>query len=854
MTDKKKNNNIRLPDYIVPKEYFLSLKPDLSTFTFSGDEEIIIEIQKPVNEISIHSDEVEIQNAKYDSQKGEIFYDKETETATIKFEKQIPKGKGKLHLTFTGILNDKMRGFYRSKYVMDGIDEHIAVTQFESTDARRAFPCFDEPAKKAIFHVSLVVPEEHTAISNTEITEIKEHEAGYKVVRFSPTPIMSTYLLAFVVGKFEYIEKKIPEGNVVRVFTTPGKKKQAEFALDVACRTMSYFTNYFGIAYPIRVLDLIAIPDFAAGAMENWGAITYRETALLVDDEHTATINKQWVALVIAHELAHQWFGNLVTMEWWTHLWLNEGFASYIEYLAVDHIFPEWDIWTQFVYMEHSRALELDGLANTHPIEVEVHHPSEISEIFDAVSYSKGASIIRMLAEYLGEDFFRKGLQKYLKKHSYSNATTEDLWDALEKTSGKEVKRIMTDWTKKAGYPLVVLKEQGEELLLSQSRFFSSAISQLSHQDTTTWAIPIGVATKERKKPDFILMKDKTMKLKQKKNKSWIKLNSGEKSLLRIKYPDSILQKLKGAVSEKEISSEDRFGIIRDLFVLSESGITSVDHALEFIGSYENDDSYIVWAEIATELAKLANILSEEPIYVEFEKYAQKIFVPMHGKLGWDKIPGENHSQTLLRNVVLSSLGKYGHAPTIEKAKSLLAKIVKNNFQIDSDLRGIVYSISAKYSDEAVYNNLMGLYRKASLQEEKDRILKALCTPMTTALLKATLSFAFSSEVRAQDSFKSIHLIMANPYGRNLAWEFLKTKWEEIVRKYSGGHLFSRFVEPLEYFTQRENADDVKKFFAEHDAPGAERTIQQVVEKIYSNDAWLRRDLEPIKLFLLSQK
>jgi puromycin-sensitive aminopeptidase len=848
-----KNKKIRLPKYINPIEYDLTLHPDINSYTFTGEETIVIDLEKPVRVLNIHAAELEILSAEYnDSTTGKVTYDESTETASIKFSKLLPKGRGKLALKFNGILNDKMRGFYRSKYTVDGEDRHMAVTQFEATDARRAFPCFDEPAKKAIFYVKLVVPEDHTAISNTEIIDIKEHSSNFKVVHFSPTPIMSTYLLAFIVGKFEHIEREIPEGNLIRVFTTHGKKKQAEFALDAACKIMSFYTKYFGIPFPIRVLDLIAIPDFAAGAMENWGAITYRETALLVDDEQTATINKQWVALVIAHELAHQWFGNLVTMEWWTHLWLNEGFASYIEYLAVDHIFPEWNIWTQFVYMDQSRALELDGLKNTHPIEVEVHNPSEISEIFDAVSYSKGASIIRMLAEYLGQDVFRKGLQKYLKKHSYSNATTSDLWDALEKVSGKKVKQIMNDWTKKAGYPVVDVTENKDGFTLTQSRFLSSAISRKNFNDPTIWSIPIGVLLNTSKKPNFILMQNKKLNHPIKKNNQWIKLNSGEKSLIRVNYSQENLENLIPAIEKKMIGPEDRYGVIRDLYVLAEAGFNSVDRALSLTKHYAQDDSYIVWVEIATELAKLSNLLADEKNYNLFEDYARNVFIPIGNKVGWDKRPGESHTETLLRNVILSSLIKYSHSDSIEKAKDLFKKIKNNKIKIDSDLRGIVYTTVARYGGEDIYEDLMKLYKKAALQEEKDRILKALCSFRKPSLLNKTLKFAFSPEVRAQDSYKSISLIFANPNGRNLAWKFLQTKWDYIVKKYSGGHLFSRFVEPLEFFTKKEQANEVEAYFKSHTAPGAERTVKQVIEKILSNDAWLKRDLKKINSFLQS--
>ncbi len=385
MTEKNKKS-IRLPDHIVPKRYSITLFPNLKEFTFSGEVEILLNLTKPVSEITLHAAELKITAAVLRDGAAElksqsISYNEKLETATMFFEKRTQAEETKLQLKFTGILNDKMRGFYRSKYRHDGKEHYMAVTQFESTDARRAFPSFDEPAKKAVFDVKLIIPRDHTAISNTVETEVAEHSPGYKIVTFAPTPKMSTYLAAFIVGKFEFIESKTKSGIKVRIFTTFGKKHQAKFALSTAVRVLEFYEDYFGIKYPLPVLDLIAIPDFAAGAMENWGAVTYRETALLVDEELSSTANKQWVALVIAHELAHMWFGNLVTMQWWTHLWLNEGFASYIEYLAVDSIFPDWHIWKQFVFMDHARALELDGLKNTHPIEVAVRHPGEISEI-----------------------------------------------------------------------------------------------------------------------------------------------------------------------------------------------------------------------------------------------------------------------------------------------------------------------------------------------------------------------------------------------------------------------------------------------------------------------------------------
>ena len=451
---------VLLPDDVAPKRYDLTLKPDLERFTFDGSESVDVEVKTATRRIVVHATELEIHSAVLvrdgvSREPASIEANEEEETVAFVFGETLEPGPARLAIEFTGQLNDKMHGFYRGVYHQDGEKRIMAVTQFEATDARRAFPCWDEPAQKAVFAVTLVVPEDRVAVSNMPPSEVETGDDGLKTVRFADTPVMSTYLLAFIVGEFDYVETETKEGVTVRVYTPVGRREQGRFALDVAARTLSFFHEYFDIAYPLPKMDLLAIPDFAAGAMENWGAVTYRETAILVDPEESSAGTRQRVAIIVAHELAHQWFGNLVTMEWWTHLWLNEGFASWIEFLAVDHLFPEWDMWTQFVYSDFGRALSLDGLKSSHPIEIEVRDPKQISEIFDGISYSKGASVIRMLAAYLGADTFRSGLQRYLERHQYANATTEDLWQALAEESGKPVKQIMDTWTKQTGYPLL---------------------------------------------------------------------------------------------------------------------------------------------------------------------------------------------------------------------------------------------------------------------------------------------------------------------------------------------------------------------------------------------------------------
>jgi len=628
MRKVSKKKGVRLSKDIVPERYSIKLKPDLEKFTFEGEETISVQVAKSTRSVTLHSKELDIEIAEIVEKHRKFFakkisYNEKAETSTFYFNTSLRRGRTKLRIVFRGILNDKLRGFYRSQYEVVGEKRHMATTQFESTDARRAFPCFDEPAHKAIFEVTLMVPTHTFAISNTlPISEI-EHEGGLREVKFSPTPKMSTYLLAFIVGEFEHIETYTKEGVLVRVFTTPGKKHQAEFALECASKILSFYNEYFDIPYPLPVLDLIAIPDFSAGAMENWGAITYRETALLIDHKNSSIASKQYVANVISHEIAHQWFGNLVTMEWWTHLWLNEGFASYVENLAVDNLFPGWNMWTQFAFFDLNRALSLDALRHTHPIEVEVHHPDEIAEIFDEVSYSKGASIIRMLADYLGEQDFRDGLRVYLKKHSYKNASTIHLWQAFEKVSGKPVARMMKNWTGRGGYPVIRIKEVGKKLFLKQHRFLSNPKSAEEIKDKTLWSIPISIMSENGKARDLLLEK-RQISIPVRAG-GWLKVNVNEPGFFRTAYSPELMERLHGPLKSRKLSELDRLGLIRDAFSLSEGGVISTVETLKLADDYRDEDSYSVWVEFSMNLRKVYNLISDSSVSEDYRKFASDI-------------------------------------------------------------------------------------------------------------------------------------------------------------------------------------------------------------------------------------
>ena len=859
---KRKNpKNIRLGTDVIPIKYEIHLKPDLKNFTFEGKETVYLSIKRPTKILTLHSKEIEIDTASIylqekskNNKKNELFakkisYNEKKETVSFIFSKTIQPGTQELTLVFKGILNDKMRGFYRSKYNIGTMEYNIATTQFESTDARSAFPCFDEPAHKAVFNVSLIVPKGKTAISNTLPISRIEHEAGYEIVKFSPTPKMSTYLVAFIVGDFEYLEKKSNRGVIVRVYTTPGKKYQAKFALNTTVKVLEFYEEYFDIPYPLETLDMIAIPDFSSLAMENWGAITFREIGLLVDEEKTSINSKEMIAEVIAHELSHQWFGNLVTMEWWTHLWLNEGFASYIPYLAINKLFPKWNIWERFNTYMLNPALRLDSLKNTHPVEIEVNHPNEIGEIFDAVSYNKGASIIKMLANYLGEKDFKEGLKYYLKKHSYKNTSTIQLWQAFEKISRKPVTKIMQNWTSKSGYPLIRVRLENKNIYLSQERFFSSHLSKVRTKDNTIWQTPIMLGNNKNEKN--ILLKDKSSIEGIDFSDDWIKINLGESSFFRTAYSKELLEQLIKPVKNKILPVEDRLGIVRDLFALSEAGIIPTTNTLEFLSAYENEDSYAVWVEIASGLTRLKQLLVREKSYKKLDTFVLSLFSNILLKMGWEKNKSEPHTNSMLRSLTLNTFARSQDKKIIIQAKKYFTLLKKGKY-IDPDIRSSVYTAIASSGGIQEYQSLLKLYKKETLHEEKERIGDAMGDFNDPKILKLVCEFAFSKDVRSQDSWRILYSVGMNfVAGRDVWFAFIKNNWRLLVSKYGeGGHTLSTLIKAIAGSAENKHLKEFNRFFETHDALGAERSIQQIRERLESNIAWLELDGKKINKFL----
>jgi len=856
---------VRLSKSVTPVNYVLELKPCLNTFTFQGSVVIEVNVNEATSHIELNSAELKYDKATLEYSNGSkvetssVALDDASEVAKLNFAAPLTVGSAKLHIQFVGELNDKLKGFYRSKYIHpNGEERYAATTQFEAADARRAFPCWDEPAVKATFDVTLIADESKTVLSNMPVAETTAVEGTLKKFRFERTPIMSTYLLAFVIGEYDYLEDKDKNGVIIRCYTPLGKKELGRFALEVAVKTLPFYVDYFKIDYPLPKLDMIAIADFAAGAMENWGLVTYRDTCLLCDPQNSSLNSKQTVAIVVGHELAHQWFGNIVTMEWWTHLWLNEGFASWIEYLCVDYCLPELDIWTHFVTSDYCRALELDSLKSSHPIEVPVGPPSEVDEIFDAISYSKGASTIRMLHNYIGDEAFRVGLHNYLEKFKYKNALTEDLWEALSAASGKPVNDLMELWTKQTGYPYInvssYVNDKKETVLkMEQSRFFSNGSKPTAEEDYL-WKVPISIVT-ESSYPnvhkEFLLEKrSDEVNLGVVPESDWIKLNKSTIGLYRTNYSPELLARVCTLVKEQKLHPTDRLGLKSDVFALAEAGVLPATEVIKFVGSYSTETNVVVWRDLISNLLKMSHVLLNTDFQPAFQRFVINLLKPISEKLGWNPAAGESGLQSMCRGTILRTLGINGDAATVAEAKKRFAAHL-NGELIPADLRSAVYASVLSDADEAVVQQFIDLHNKETLQEEKMRLCTSLGSVRKPELIQKVLEFALSPAVRSQDSVTVIINVSSNTSTKassDMTWKFVKDQWSTIHARYSSGFLITRLVKTCcENFATEADYKDVVEFFKAHPVPGAKRSIEQALESIQVNTAFLNRNCECLK-------
>ncbi|MSP39941.1 MAG: M1 family peptidase [Deltaproteobacteria bacterium] len=824
----------RLPTTVTPERYALRLTPDLTTWTFSGEETVRLKIHQLVGEIVVNAAELEIHSVRFKDASGNVqsasvSFDKENEQVRFVFANEITIGSGELQIQFTGILNDKLHGFYRSTYQgADGQDKPLASTQFESTDARRAFPCWDEPAIKAVYQVTLVVDEKLTAISNAGVVRETGLGNGKKEVVFADTMKMSTYLVAFIVGEFEATAPVLVGKAPLRVWAVPGKKRLANFAVDIGRASLEHFSNYYGIAYPGDKLDLIAIPDFASGAMENLGAITFRETALLVDAEKATRAELERVADVVSHENAHMWFGDLVTMQWWNGLWLNEAFATFMEMLAVDAWKPEWRRWDSFT-VSRAAAMQVDGLKSTRPIEFPVEKPEEAAGMFDVLTYEKGASVLRMLEQYLGAEPFRDGIRLYLQRHQYANAETTDLWDALEDSTKQPVRALMHTWIFQPGYPLISVEKEGKSLKLGQRIF---RYIQDGSDGARKWHAPIflRVGTKSGVKTQTLLLTDQEQRVSFADDIEWAVVNAGAHGFYRVRYSGELAAALKQGRREI-LTAVERFSLINDAWATTLAGLTSLTDYLELIELMGDEDDVNVWSTVIGSCHHLLRILDEQQ-GAKLAQRLQSLFAPAVDRLGWSARVGESELVSQLRGDLIAALGTVADdKSTHERARALFSAYEKNSDAVERNLIPALVAIVAYTGNAADYDKFVAKFKNAKTPQEETRYLFALGNFREPQLIERTLALTINGEVRTQNSPYLMRGMLLNRQGREQAWTFMKNNWQEMLRQYPDNSI-PRMCEGIVGLVSAEIEADVNNFFNAHPVKQGSKQMEQHLERL----------------------
>ena len=830
----------KLPENVVPERYCIHLTPDLTDFTFTGDEAVNIIVRQETQEIVLNACELTIPHVSLadttgETQDGSVSFDEKNERAVFHFPQAISPGSYTLQISFAGILNDKLRGFYRSTYKdANGQDKILASTQFESTDARRAFPCWDEPAAKAVFQSTLVIDENLTAISNMSVVSEKPlPDSGKKEVVFADSMKMSTYLVAFVVGEFEASEPIYVDGKPLRVCAVPGKQHLTQFAQAIGAASLKFFSDYYGRPYPGDKLDLIAIPDFAAGAMENLGAITFRETALLIDENIAARSELERVADVVSHENAHMWFGDLVTMRWWNGLWLNEAFATFLEMMAVADWKPEWQRWTSFA-VSRAAALQIDGLQSSRPIEFPVKHPDEAAAMFDILTYEKGAAVLRMLEQYLGAQAFQKGVSHYLGKHEYDNAETTDLWDAIEESTQQPVRSMMDTWVFQAGYPLISVDVDGAELIVSQQPFYYVQNGQGPVSDKH-WQTPIFVKAKMKGtnseiETQTVLLTTEESRLSLSGTPDWVVVNAGGHGFYRVRYAPELLSQLTANI-QTHLSSIERFNLLNDTWATAQAGLTPMTTYLDLLSLFRDESDHNVWAAILGSCYYLYRLLGPDQ-RPALQRHVRDLLTPLTQQLGWSPQEGEDALISQLRGELLGALGTIGDdVATQERARQLYAQYKTDRSAVDRNLVPALVSILAHTGDAAVYDEFRQTSRAANTPQEEQRYQFALASFRQPDLLTRTLAMTLNGDVRTQNAPYLMRALLMNTDGRELAWAFLQEHWDEMLEKFPDSAII-RMCEGVTALTTPELEAQVKAFFAEHPVPQGGKMLDQHLEKL----------------------
>ncbi|XP_076317960.1 uncharacterized protein LOC143229476 isoform X3 [Tachypleus tridentatus] len=877
---KKPWENLRLPKHIRPLNYDLTFHPNLTTDTFTGRVTIALEVWEPTRVFLVHVNNLNILSTtlrKVDKSAvliREPFYYKPNQFWVIQANEELPKKqKYFLEFEFHGSLVGSLVGFYKSVYTDTETNQtrYIATSQFQSTYARRAFPCFDEPGFKTEFTVTLVHEPAFLALSNMPAKETFNISNGLQATTFEKSKKMVTYLLCVVVCDYKYKEAITEGGIKIRVFAPPDKYRKTDYSLKAGAKILTFFEKYYNISYPLPKVDMIAIPDFRAGAMENWGLITYREGYLLYDERESSSYDKLRIVVTVAHELAHMWFGNLVTMRWWTDLWLNEGFASYVQFKGMGMIEPSWDVMDQFLDEVLTRVVESDATITSHPIVQPVDHPDEISELFDAISYCKGSSILRMLEFLMGEEDFRVGVSTYLKKYAYSNADTEDLWRELTMVSSKKlnISRIMNTWTRQMGYPYINVTRDTTDpriFVVRQQRFltdpdsveYDSSVSNHSY----IWEIPFSYRTNEGGNIEtYWLCSSQPEKIVldlSKPEDTWVKFNVNNTGYYVVNYDVNQWQRFIQLLenNHEEIGPSDRANLINDAFLLARAGYLNYETALDLSLYLKNERHLVPWSIAQTALTYITNILEDTKVSKALKEFISSLTEDVMKELGWEDVGG--HLERRTRISVISLACSSGSELCLKQAVERLEQWRSDplTHKIPSNLRSLVYTFGMKYGGtEETWNFMWKQYILETSSQEQRKLLHGLSSTTNPKLLKRLMEYGKDeNKIRSQDFFMFLNFIIQNPLGRPMVWKFYREEWKYLVNRFTlnDGSLGGILNTMATYFVSAEAIHEMEEFFKKYPEAGAsERARKQALETANNNLKWIQKYKSVVQKWLL---
>ncbi|MEO6873017.1 MAG: M1 family metallopeptidase [Chthoniobacterales bacterium] len=850
----------KLPKEVVPRQYAIRIQPDVEKLSFSGSETVQLDVQKPVMKLVLNALDLAITSASVDGKvllKKAITLDAKEQLLTLTLPNELAAGKHDLALKFTGKINAQGQGLFYARYQEKGSDEKqiLLGTQFEATDARRMFPCWDEPSFRARFQLTAVVPQKFMAVSNMPIEEEKKTGGG-KEVRFGLTPSMSSYLVVLCAGEFDAIEGE-QDGVKLRVITTKGKAESGRYALESEAKILHYYNEYFGVPYPLPKLDLIALPGGFGGAMENWGGITYYESVLLFDPQTSTITTKQNVFAVIAHEMAHQWFGDLVTMAWWDNLWLNEGFASWMGTKCTEHFNPDWNAWlrrstsrnpARRVGFPKDTAMQADARSTTHPVQQSVKTEAEAGSAFDEITYQKGESIIRMLESFLGPDVFRDGIRKYIAAHKYSNTTTVDLWDALTDVSGKPVGEIAPPWTEQPGFPVVNFSRDGNSLKLAQERF----TVHFENPPALQWQIPLTYGIEGIATPNSFLLREKTGTLPTEVPPDRaVKLNIGDAGYYRTSYDDQswkLLLNVSGGLSEA-----DQVNLLIDAWAFVEAGKRPLAHYLELAEKITDKDQLAPYDQIIDTFVMMNRLLAGDPIRPQFQQYARGILRPAFDRVGWEPKQGETVSTALLRSSLISGLGKLNDSDIVASCRSRFDKFLKDPNAIPPDLRPAVFSVVGRYADNQTWEKLHRLGMKTDSIEEKGYYYDALANAIDPDLISRTIALSLTDELPT--SRAASILGFSARYGEHPArvWDFAKTHMKALLAKQDALGINSFAPGLFTFFSDPKDAETLEIYAKANLPTASNEAVAKAVDEIGFRAEFKKRLVPQLKAWMIGK-